>query len=71
MRVVEFCNELLYDTVGGFLIYKLGYIPEENTKLSIADNDVVFTIEEIKDKKIEKVRIEILKQMENNTSETK
>ncbi len=63
-------NEL-YDTVGGFLIYKLGYIPEENTKLSIADNDVVFTIEEIKDKKIEKVRIEILKQMENNTSETK
>lgn len=50
-----------YDTIGGFIIYKLGYIPEDNTKTSITEQDVIFTIEEIKDKKIEKVKIDLIK----------
>lgn len=54
-------NEI-YDTIGGFLIYKLGYIPDENSIISIKEEDAIFTIEEVIDKKIEKVKIELLKE---------
>ncbi|HOK62750.1 MAG TPA: hemolysin family protein [Soehngenia sp.] len=54
-----------YDTIGGFLIFKLGYIPDDNSKISITEKNAIFTIEEIKDKKIEKVKIELTGQTEN------
>ncbi len=69
LEIIDEENEF-YDTVGGFLIYKLGYIPEDNSKVSITEQDVIFTIEEIKEKKIEKVKIELTKQFENKKLES-
>jgi Hemolysins and related proteins containing CBS domains len=59
-----------YDTIGGFLIFKLGYIPDDNSKISITEKNAIFTIEEIKDKKIEKVKIELTGQTENKKLES-
>lgn len=47
-----------YDTVGGFLIYKLGYIPVEGQKAEIEDTNYIYRIEEIQDQRIISVRIE-------------
>lgn len=50
-----------YDTLAGLLIYKLGYIPCNKDKKSIKINNIIFNILEIEDKKIEKVKIKIIK----------
>ncbi len=44
-----------YDTVSGFLIEKLGYIPEESSKEEIKISNLCFQIHEMKHKRIEKV----------------
>lgn len=47
-----------YDTVGGLLIEKLGYIPTDNQKISdIIIDDTCFKIQKIKNKQIQKVII--------------
>lgn len=50
-----------YDTLAGLLIYKLGYIPCNKDKKNIKINNIIFKILDIEDKKIEKVKIEIIK----------
>ncbi len=44
-----------YDTVSGFLIETLGYIPEESSKEKIKISNLSFQIHEMKHKRIEKV----------------
>ncbi len=52
-----------YDTLGGMVIQLLGHIPTDQEEVSISYKNYVFSIDEVKDKRIEKVRIVI--QQEN------
>lgn len=45
-----------YDTVGGLIIDRLGRIPGENEHPSVAVEDVTFTVVQVEDRRIEKVR---------------
>ena len=46
-----------YDTLGGMLMYLLGYIPNDGEKLTIEDNGVVYNILSIYEHRVKKVRI--------------
>ncbi|KAF1086211.1 Magnesium and cobalt efflux protein CorC [Sporotomaculum syntrophicum] len=46
-----------YDTLSGFLIMLLGFIPNDGEEYTLEHNNVVFKIEEVKNKRIEKVKI--------------
>lgn len=45
------------DTIGGFLINILGRIPKNNEEKTIDYDNIVFKIEEVKDKRIEKIKV--------------
>lgn len=47
------------DTVSGFLIEKLGYIPDDSSKKTVTIGKMHFQIEKMKDKRIEKVKLTI------------
>lgn len=49
-----------YDTLGGLLIYILGYIPKDESVKSIKYKNAEFQIEKIKRRRIRKVKITIL-----------
>ncbi len=49
-----------YDTLGGLLIYLLGHIPEDGEQMSINYQNIIFDILEIKDKRIQEVKITVL-----------
>ena len=46
-----------YDTVAGFLLDLLGHIPEESDETVIEYEDLIFTIQEMDDRRIEQVLI--------------
>ena len=46
-----------YDTLSGFLLEELGRIPKDQEKLVIETKEATYKIEEIKDKKIERVKV--------------
>lgn len=46
-----------YDTVAGFLLDQLGQIPEEDEKTVVKYENVIFTIQEMDDRRIERVLI--------------
>lgn len=48
-----------YDTLGGLLIYLLGHIPEDGEQMSVSYENIVFDILEIKDKRIQEVKITV------------
>lgn len=48
-----------YDTLGGLLIKLLGHIPEDGEEQTIEYKNIVFKIETVKEKRIEKVRLYI------------
>lgn len=48
-----------YDTLGGFLIMLLGYIPDDGEEYVLEHDNAVFKIKEVKNKRIEKVKIYI------------
>lgn len=50
-----------YDTLGGFLIYILGYIPDDGEQKEVKYENVVFYIEEVLDKRIQLIKITIKK----------
>jgi len=50
-----------YDTLSGFLIMHLGHIPDDGEEFTIEQNNIIFTIEEVKDKRVESVKIKIKK----------
>jgi putative hemolysin len=46
-----------YDTLGGLLIMLLGFIPDDDEEYTVEHKNLVFKIEEVKNKRIEKVKI--------------
>lgn len=46
-----------YDTLGGMLIYLLGYIPNDGEKVLVEHKDIKFYIEEVNERRIQTVRI--------------
>ncbi|MBF1295256.1 hemolysin family protein [Parvimonas micra] len=46
-----------YDTLGGMLMYLLGYIPNDGEKLIVEDNGVIYNILSIYEHRVKKVRI--------------
>lgn len=46
-----------YDTVGGFLLSRLSFIPEDGTQVDIEEEGLMFTIKEIEDRRIEWVEV--------------
>lgn len=51
-----------YDTLGGMIMYLLGYIPNDGEKLTIEDNGVVYNILSIYEHRVKKVRIVLPKE---------
>lgn len=46
-----------YNTIGGFLISLMGCIPKKNENKTIEYGDVIFKIEEVKQRRIERIKI--------------
>lgn len=76
---IEEVNELIgdvipegdYDTLGGFIISRLGFIPKDGDMNEIEYKNLKFTILNVEDKRIGKVKVEITpeKKDEKNESE--
>lgn len=49
-----------YDTLSGYLIEKLGHIPAKEDRDVIETDNLVFTVEEVRDNRISRVRLRIL-----------
>ena len=62
-----------YDTLGGMLMYLLGYIPNDGEKLTVEDNGVIYNILSIHEHRVKKVRIVLPKEevVENDEDEEK
>lgn len=56
---IEISNED-FDTLSGFVIGQLGYIPDENEKPQVEYNNILFAVEEMHDKRIQKIRVTLL-----------
>jgi NhaP-type Na+/H+ and K+/H+ antiporter len=48
-----------YDTLSGYLIEKLGHIPEKDDRDTVFSDNLVFTVEEVRDNRITKARLKI------------
>ncbi|RFU68959.1 HlyC/CorC family transporter [Peribacillus saganii] len=48
-----------YDTLSGFVIGQLGYIPGSDEHVSIEYNDMLFIVEEMNDKRIMKIKVQV------------
>ncbi len=48
-----------YDTLGGFLISLLGYLPQEGERTEVDYENIHFTVLNVEDRRIGKVRVEI------------
>ena len=53
-----------YDTLSGYLIEKLGHIPAKDDRDIVEEENLVFTVEEVKDNRISRVRLRILPEQE-------
>jgi len=51
-----------YDTLGGMLMFLLGYIPNDGEKINIEKDGVVYNILSIKEHRVKKVRINLPKE---------
>lgn len=57
---IDLVDDHEYDTIGGYITDLLGYIPEENETPSINKGDVKFTVILTEDRRISKVKAEVL-----------
>ena len=48
-----------YDTLSGYLIERLGYIPGKEDKAVVEEGNLLFTVEQVKDNRISKVLLSI------------
>ena len=55
-----------YDTLGGLLIFLLGHIPEDGDQMTLTFDNIIFDILEIKDKRIQEVKITVLEEEETD-----
>ncbi|RKQ28328.1 hemolysin family protein [Oceanobacillus halophilus] len=58
-----------FDTLSGFLIGKLGYIPSEEERPVIEYKNFVFEVAEVADNRIEKVIVQIVEEKNEKTTE--
>ncbi len=56
-----------YDTLSGYLIEHLGHIPAKEDRDVIEKDNLVFTVEEVKDNRISRVNLRILPEEEKET----
>ena len=76
---IEEVNELVgdvipegdYDTLGGFIISQLGFLPKDGDMNCVTYRNLKFTILNVEDKRIGKVKVEILPTEENAQPEEK
>ena len=68
---VEFPEDEDYDTLGGFIIHTLGLIPDEGTNPFIDFSGWRFTVMNIDDRRIEKVRAARLQEEPSENMEEK
>lgn len=54
-----------YDTIGGFIIDILGHIPRNTEEKSLEYDNLVFKIEEVKEKRIEKIKVYVQREAIN------
>ena len=74
---IEEVNELVgeiipegdYDTLGGFLISRLGYLPQNGDMTEVTFENLKFTILNVEDRRIGKVRVEITPKTETETDD--
>ncbi|MBQ9037488.1 MAG: HlyC/CorC family transporter, partial [Erysipelotrichaceae bacterium] len=59
------------DTIGGLIMDKLGYVPEEDEHPSIVIGNATFTIKTMDDKSIDKIDIVINPEIKENEDKTK
>ncbi len=58
-----------YDTLGGFMLYRLGRIPKDDETPSIEENGYRFTALKVKERRIEFIKAEKLPELEENSQE--
>lgn len=74
---IEEVNELVgevipdgdYDTLGGFIISQLGFLPKDGDMNEVLFENIKLTILNVEDKRIGKVKVEILPKEENEVAE--
>ena len=60
-----------YDTVAGFIIKELGLLPEEGKTYEVNYKNLKLTVLSVDERRIDKVRVEILPSTENENEQTK
>ncbi len=60
-----------YDTVAGFIIKELGLLPEEGKTYEVNYKNIKLTVLSVDERRIDKVRVEILPSTENENEKTK
>ena len=62
-----------YDTVAGFIMDRLGRIPQEDEHPTVVYQNVTFTVREVVERRIEKVHVEVtpLPEPEENEKESR
>lgn len=60
-----------YDTVAGFIIKELGLLPEEGKTYEVNYKNIKFTVLSVDERRIDKVRVEILPSTEDENEKTK
>ena len=58
-----------YDTLGGFIISELGFLPEDGEMNTVEYNGIEFTVLNVEDRRIGKVKVHILPKPEENEEE--
>lgn len=62
---IDLPDEDEYDTIGGYVISELGYIPTEEEHPDLIVGDVRFTVQQMDERRIEKLLAEIIPPSEN------
>lgn len=57
-----------YDTLGGYIISRLGFLPADGEMNSLEFENFRFTVLSVEDRRIGKVKVEILPQLKDNNS---
>lgn len=58
-----------YDTLGGFIISELGFLPEDGEMNTVEYNGIEFTVLNVEDRRIGKVKVQILPKEETDEEE--
>jgi putative hemolysin len=55
---IEIAEEDEFDTIGGYIVNRLGYIPDEEEYPSVSVGDIVFTVREMDERRVSKIEAE-------------